>query len=191
MDALACETVEIGRQGGDQRFAFARDHLGDVAAVQNYAAEDLHVEVPHVLGAAGGLAAGGERFGQQVLERSALGQAFAELRRQAFQLFVAQGAHSLFQAIDLFEMRSGNDPVRHLRVVGANVAELADVALVAGAEEAGQEPAGRFAERGETVAKLLPEAYVYGGIGSHETNASHAAPCDGCDSTTESTSMLV
>ena len=79
VDALALQGVEVGRQRGDEGLAFAGDHLGDVAAVQDDAAEDLHVEVPHVLGAAAGLAAGGERLGQQVVERLALGQALAEL----------------------------------------------------------------------------------------------------------------
>ena len=66
---LLLQGVEVRRQGGDEGLAFAGDHLGDVAAVQDDAAEDLHVEVPHVLGAAAGLAAGGERLGQQVVER--------------------------------------------------------------------------------------------------------------------------
>ena len=79
---LPVEGVEIGGQRGDERLAFAGDHLGDVAAVQHDAADDLHVEVPHVLGAAGGLAAGGERLGQEVVERFAVGQAFAERGRQ-------------------------------------------------------------------------------------------------------------
>ena len=71
VDALALQRVEVGRQRGDERLAFAGDHLGDVAAVQDDAADDLHVVVPHVLGAAAGLAAGGERLGQQVVERLA------------------------------------------------------------------------------------------------------------------------
>ena len=83
VDALAVQRVEVGRQGGDQGLAFAGDHLGDVAAVQDDAAEDLHVEVPHVLGAAAGLAAGGERLGQQVVERLAGLEPLAEVRRRA------------------------------------------------------------------------------------------------------------
>ena len=94
VDALALQGVEVGRQRGDQGFAFAGDHLGDVAAVQDDAAEDLHVEVPHVLGAPGGLAAGGERLGQQIFEGLAVGQPFAELGRQGLELLVAEGAAS-------------------------------------------------------------------------------------------------
>ena len=69
VDALAGEGVEIRRQGRDQRLAFAGLHLGDLAAVQDDAADQLDVEVPHVERAAARLADHGERFGQQVVER--------------------------------------------------------------------------------------------------------------------------
>ena len=68
--ALAVQRVEIGGQGGDQRLALAGDHLGDVAAVQDHPAHELHVEVPHVEEPPARLAAGRERLGQQVVERS-------------------------------------------------------------------------------------------------------------------------
>ena len=68
--ALAFERVEVGGQGGDQRLALAGDHLGDVAAVEDHPAHELDVEVPHVEEPPARLAAGGERLGQQVVERS-------------------------------------------------------------------------------------------------------------------------
>ena len=96
---LPSRRVEVRRQRGDERLAFAGDHLGDVAAVQDDAAEDLHVEVPHVLGAAGGLAAGGERLGQQVVERlAACRAARGSCGVRALQLVVAQGLHLSAQA---------------------------------------------------------------------------------------------
>ena len=69
--ALAVERIEVGRQRGDERLAFAGLHLGDPPAVQHHAADELHVEVPHVEHAPAGLAHDGERFGQQVVERRA------------------------------------------------------------------------------------------------------------------------
>ena len=45
--ALALQGVEVGRQRGHEGLAFAGDHFGDVAAVQDHAAHELHVEVPH------------------------------------------------------------------------------------------------------------------------------------------------
>ena len=56
VDALAFERVQVGGQGGDERLAFAGLHLGDLAAVEHRAADQLHVEVPHVQHAPAGLA---------------------------------------------------------------------------------------------------------------------------------------
>ena len=72
VDALAFERVEIGGQRGDERLAFAGLHLGDLALVEHGAADELHVEVPHVEHAAAGLADDREGLGQQVVERLAL-----------------------------------------------------------------------------------------------------------------------
>ena len=81
VDALAFERVEVGGQRGDERLAFAGLHLGDLAAVQHHAADELHVEVPHVQHAAAGLADDGEGLGQQVVERLAVGEARRGTRR--------------------------------------------------------------------------------------------------------------
>ena len=79
MDALAFERVQIGGQRRDERLALAGLHLGDLALVQHRAADELHVEVPHVEHAAAGLADDGEGLGEQVVERLALGEPLAEL----------------------------------------------------------------------------------------------------------------
>ena len=75
VDALAFERVEIGGERRDERLALARLHLGDLALVEDGAADQLDVEVPHVQHAAAGFADDGERLGQQVVERLALGDA--------------------------------------------------------------------------------------------------------------------
>jgi hypothetical protein len=72
------EGVEVNRQGGDQRLAFAGLHFSDLALVQHQAADQLHVEMPHVEHAAPGLAHHGEGFGENleqhfVLDAAALG----------------------------------------------------------------------------------------------------------------------
>ena len=90
VDALAFERVEIGRQRGDEGLALAGLHLGDLALVEHGAADQLHVEVPHVEHAASGLAYDGKRLGQQVVERLALGEALAELRGLGAQLLVGE-----------------------------------------------------------------------------------------------------
>ena len=44
----AGQGVEVKRQGGDERFAFAGGHFSDAPAMQDHAADELHVEVDHL-----------------------------------------------------------------------------------------------------------------------------------------------
>ena len=69
---LPVERVQVERQRGDQGLALAGLHLGDAAAVQHHAADQLHVVVAHAEHALARLAADGERLGQEVVERLAL-----------------------------------------------------------------------------------------------------------------------
>ena len=55
VDALAVERIEVDGQGGDERLAFTGLHFGDLAVVQDDAADQLHVEVAHIAGRAGRL----------------------------------------------------------------------------------------------------------------------------------------
>ena len=88
MDAFALERIQIGGERGDQRLAFAGLHLGDGAAVQHRAADQLHVEMPHVEHAAAGLADDGEGLGHQVVERLALREPLAEFCRLGAKLLI-------------------------------------------------------------------------------------------------------
>ncbi len=69
--AASAERVQIYRERGDQRFALAGFHFGDLAFVQNHAANQLHVEVAHVEHAFSGFADHGKRFLQQFVENGA------------------------------------------------------------------------------------------------------------------------
>ena len=73
------QRVEIDRQGGDQRLALAGLHLGNVALVQEDAADELHVERAQAERAAGRLAGVGEGLRKQVVQRLALGEPRLEL----------------------------------------------------------------------------------------------------------------
>jgi hypothetical protein len=53
--------------------------------VQHHAADQLHVVMAHAEHAARGFAADGEGFGQQLVERFAVGDALLELRRSCLQ----------------------------------------------------------------------------------------------------------
>ena len=101
VDALGGQGVEIDGEGGDEGLAFAGLHLGDLAVVEDHAADELHVEVTEAEDAAGGFADGGEGFGQQVVERGAGGQAFAELGRLGGEGGVGQGSHAGLEGVDL------------------------------------------------------------------------------------------
>jgi hypothetical protein len=77
VDATRRDRVEVGGRGRHEGLAFTRLHLGDVAEVERGAAHELHVEVAQAQRALGGLAHGGERLRQQVVERLPGGIALA------------------------------------------------------------------------------------------------------------------
>ena len=64
--ALAFERGQVQRQRGGERFAFAGLHLDDRVVMHGRAAQELHVEVPHVELPPARLAHQGERLDQQV-----------------------------------------------------------------------------------------------------------------------------
>jgi hypothetical protein len=105
VDALAGERVEVGGQRRDERLAFAGLHFRDLAAVEHHAADQLHVEVPHVERAPPGLADDGERFGQQIVERLPLLEPQAELGRLAAQLLVGECRDGRLEGVDLGDSR--------------------------------------------------------------------------------------
>ena len=100
VDALARERVQIHRQRRDQRLAFAGLHFGDLAAMQHHAADQLHIEMPHVQNAASGFAHRGEGRNQQIVERGALRDLFAELDGLRGQILVRQRLHLRLQIVD-------------------------------------------------------------------------------------------
>ena len=106
VDALALERVQVGGQRRDERLALARLHFRDPALVQHDAANELDVEMPHVQGAASGLANDRERFRQDVVERGAVGHALAQLRRLLAQHQVAQGLDGRLERVDGFDDRA-------------------------------------------------------------------------------------
>ena len=112
--ALARQGIEIGRQDGDQRFAFAGLHLRDAALMQHDAADDLHREVLHAQHAPRGLAAGGKRFRQDVVERLAVCQSLLKFWRHRLELLVGhfgillvQCQHLVANRIDSLELALG------------------------------------------------------------------------------------
>ena len=100
VDALAGQRVEVDRQRRHQRLAFAGLHLGDVAFVQHHAADQLHVEMPLAEGALGRLADGGEGRNQNIVERLAVGESFAEFGGARLQRLVRKRRQLRLQRVD-------------------------------------------------------------------------------------------
>ena len=119
MAAIALQGVEVQRQGGHQRLAFAGAHLRHLALVQDNPAQDLDVEVAHLQPAPARLPHHGERFRQQIIQRGALFQAPAEFRRlrperlvgerPVFLLPGVHRLHALLETLDLPRVRIADD----------------------------------------------------------------------------------
>ena len=103
--AVSGERVEVSGECGDERFALAGLHLGDAPLMEHDAADELHAVGIKPEHAAGGLAHGGEGFGQNVVERFAVGEPRLELGRLGAQLLVRQGAVLVRHRLDLIDDR--------------------------------------------------------------------------------------
>ena len=73
--------------------------------MQHHAADQLHVEVALADGALARLAHGGERLGQEIVQRLALRQARLELVRLGAQLLVGQPRELRLQPVDALDLR--------------------------------------------------------------------------------------
>ena len=100
MHALRRQGVEIDRQGRDQRLALAGLHLGDHAAVQDDAAQKLHIEGPLAQCSLRRLAHGGEGVDQKVVEGLATRQPLAEPGRARPQCVVTERLELWLERID-------------------------------------------------------------------------------------------
>ena len=132
MHAFAGQRVQIDGQGGDQGLAFAGLHLGDIAAMQHHAADQLDVEMALAEGALGGLAHHRKGFGQNIVQGLARFQPRLEGGGHGLELFVRHGLEARLQGVDL----------------GHSAPERLDLALVGGAENL-------FGERAETQHEIL------------------------------------
>ena len=106
VDALAGQRVQIGREGGDERLAFARLHLGDVAFVEEHAAHKLNVEGAKAQRPLARLAAVGEGFGHDRLEALAPRDTLFQLGSLGNQTFVRQRLELRLHLVDLGDDRT-------------------------------------------------------------------------------------
>jgi len=73
MDAPAGKCVQVERQGGNQRLAFAGTHLRNLALVQNQSADQLHIIRTLANGPFAGLPYCGEGFRKEFIQHFLLG----------------------------------------------------------------------------------------------------------------------
>ena len=98
--ALALERVEIDRQRRHQRLALAGLHLGDLAAVERDAADQLHVIVALAQRSDRRLAHRGEGFGQKVVQLLAAREPLAKSLGLAPKLIVGQRMDIGLEGVD-------------------------------------------------------------------------------------------
>ena len=103
VDAETGQRVQIDGQGGDERLAFARPHLRDVAAVEHHAAHELDVEMALAERALGRLADGCESFRQDVVQIFAAGQTCFKRVRHRPQFGVGLGLELVLERVDFLD----------------------------------------------------------------------------------------
>ena len=140
MHALAGQRVQIGRQRGDQRLAFAGLHFGDAALVEDHAADELHVEVAHAERPHARLADEGEGLRHEVVELPPVLDLLLPLRDELRELLVPERLHPRLELPD-----AGNER-----------AELLHLALVLRADDVLQEVVhhGRVVSLSEAPARV-------------------------------------
>src|SRR5689334_513592 len=105
MSPFAFQGVQIYRQRGDEGFPFAGFHFRDTAFVEDHAADQLHVEVPHVQLAPGHFPTDGKGLGEDVIEGLSAGQPLLERLGLVGQGLIGEGSQTWFQGIDALDDR--------------------------------------------------------------------------------------
>ena len=118
VDALAGQRVQIGGEGGHQRFAFAGLHLGDPALMQHDAAHQLHPVGAHAQHAVRRLPHGGKGLRQNIVQSLAVGKALLELRRLGLKLGVGHSLVLVGHGVDLI-----HDGIDGFQLPGAVIAK--------------------------------------------------------------------
>ena len=101
MHALARQSVQVGRQRCNERFAFARLHFGDAALVQGDAADDLYMIMFEFENAPRRLAHDRERVVEDVVQRFAVFQTIFQYVRLLAQLRIRHRRVLRFELLDL------------------------------------------------------------------------------------------
>ena len=79
VNPFAGQGVQTGGKSGHEGLTLAGPHLGDGAFVEGHAADELHIEMPHVEDAPAALPADREGLGKEIVESGAPGEPVLEL----------------------------------------------------------------------------------------------------------------
>src|SRR6478752_7520814 len=99
------QSIEVCRQCGDERLAFARYHFGDVAFVEDHAAEHLHIVMPQADETAPAFAANRKGFDEDIVERFACLQSPTEFGGLIPQFFIGHCLVLRLERSDRFDSR--------------------------------------------------------------------------------------
>ncbi len=117
MHTAAGQGVEISRQRRHEGLALARAHLRDAPLVEGDPADQLHVEMAHVLGAPGRLTHRRKSFREQVVQAGALRQPLLQPARGGLEFLVGN-----LEQVGLERVDPGHDlahPLELSSVLGA------------------------------------------------------------------------
>ncbi len=156
--ALPRQGVQIDRQRRHQGLPLARLHLGDLSLMQDHAADELDVEVPHPQRPAARLAAQREGIVQHVVELGAPRQAILQFEGPLADLLVGEGADRRLELVDREDARL----------------QLAQLALVLGSDDLPEDGVDQHRAVGDDLRPrggLNPGGANCGGIGSRDRRA--------------------
>ena len=107
MHTLARQSIEIGREGGNQSFALTSFHFSDIALMQKYPAHELHIKGSQAQRAFRCFAAIGEGFRQKAIKRFSSLSAILKLFGFCDELLVAERFKIRLKRINLINHRAG------------------------------------------------------------------------------------
>ena len=98
VDALAFKRIQVEGKCGDQGLAFAGFHFRDASPMENDAADQLDVEMPHIELAPGHFPAYRKRFRQKVIQGFSGIEPLAEFLGLVDKRMIGEGSQSRPQA---------------------------------------------------------------------------------------------
>ncbi len=99
------ERVEDQRRNGDEGLSFTRPHLGDAPLVEDRAADELHIEVPHPESALADLANDAEGLRQERVEGLPVPSTVLQRSCARAQLLIGEAREGLLHRVDLLDDR--------------------------------------------------------------------------------------